>query len=61
MHSLESYLRRQSTERLQQILAYSEEYSEDNILLIQRVLSERSPFPGDLDEMDWDKIEKEDL
>ena len=61
MHSLESYLRRQSTERLQQILAYSEEYSEDTILLIQQVLSERSPFPGDLDEMDWDKIEKEDL
>ena len=61
MHSIESYLRRQSTERLQLILAYGSEYPVDTVLLVQQILAERSPFPGDWDDIELDDIKKEDL
>ena len=56
MHSIESYLRRQSTERLQLILAYGSEYPMDTILLVDQILAERNSLSSDLDD-----IKKEDL
>ena len=59
MHSIESYLRRQSTEQLQLILQMSMDescsYSLDTVLLVYKILAERQPFSDDAQEhfLEW--------
>ena len=55
MHDLESYLRRQSTEQLSEIIhddfVGKRVYSEDTILLVCKILAERCPPCGNAEEM----------
>ena len=62
MHSIESYLRRQSTEQLRQILQMKPGgrggYPLDTILLVCQILEERYRSGRDLED---DRIQKENL